>query len=479
MHDPNTSAKEAIQYLFPALAAGLAGYVGVHGRLAALYGRSPDAPFQVYDPHGLVGSYRDVLRQSRAPLHRQALAREGLLIGHGSKHAADCPYIAWLYEPPVWLISDQPINKWLELAAQAAMLRLEQGPKAGQAQWTHLDWAGSQVIAQCIREHFEPAHASVVSSSAFEVTAQIVEQLGRVAMREEEGQLPRAKLVVSDCALLEPDLLVSFADRPDFSDVTHVRKLLSTASIGQNALAADGERVLGVVGQCPAPALEVGFYGERGAEMHVIDTNAQRHPLCTLRLGSVSGAPIRPNRRVIESVASRLLGDAGHQQPVAHASWLAEIIAEAAAYGSGCTLVVEDTPSRLIEVGHRLEAPLPIRDNRQLAAALSTVDGALLIDWQGHVHAFGVLLDGLALEQAEDRSRGARYNSALRYTAMNPKAVVFIVSEDGPIDAFRDGVCWTTPRRLEHPTEQPVADIAFPTLHGYLGADHPQDSIRW
>ena len=44
------------------------------------------------------------------------------------------------------------------------------------------------------------------------------------------------------------------------------------------------------------------------------------------------------------------------------------------------------------------------------------IDGAVLVDPFGRCHAIGVILDGTAATEG-DRSRGARYNSAVKYLA--------------------------------------------------------------
>ncbi len=77
-------------------------------------------------------------------------------------------------------------------------------------------------------------------------------------------------------------------------------------------------------------------------------------------------------------------------------------------------------------------------NNLELAAALSKVDGALLIRADLHLHAFACLLDGQSVKN-EDRARGARFNSALRFTAQNIKTIVVVVSSDRPVSIFLQG----------------------------------------
>lgn len=55
--------------------------------------------------------------------------------------------------------------------------------------------------------------------------------------------------------------------------------------------------------------------------------------------------------------------------------------------------------------------------SKTLINQLTSIDGALYIDIESKFHAIGVILDGLATDEA-DSSRGARYNSAIRYQKM-------------------------------------------------------------
>ena len=63
---------------------------------------------------------------------------------------------------------------------------------------------------------------------------------------------------------------------------------------------------------------------------------------------------------------------------------------------------------------------------------VTSIDGAVLIDLEGVCHAIGVILDGLASDRCKS-SRGARYNSGVRYAYQVGKSdrVVLVKSEDG------------------------------------------------
>ena len=107
----------------------------------------------------------------------------------------------------------------------------------------------------------------------------------------------------------------------------------------------------------------------------------------------------------------------------------------------GCALVL-DFGSPLANIsGQHLETPLDLKRHTDLdlATSLAKVDGALHIDMMYlKLHAFAALLDGRAVA-GENRARGARYNSALRFTADHDQVVLVVVSSDRPISIIQHG----------------------------------------
>jgi hypothetical protein len=80
----------------------------------------------------------------------------------------------------------------------------------------------------------------------------------------------------------------------------------------------------------------------------------------------------------------------------------------------------------------------PIKLTTDLVRRVTRIDGAVLISPDCTCHAIGVILDGLASSKGT-RSRGARYNSAIRYVeTTNSPTLAVIISEDGTIDLVPD-----------------------------------------
>lgn len=94
--------------------------------------------------------------------------------------------------------------------------------------------------------------------------------------------------------------------------------------------------------------------------------------------------------------------------------------------------------NRLSSVGF----PVKINENELelCIRSITSIDGAVIIDKSGKIEAIGIILDGTANEDSElDISRGARYNSAIKYTTNKQKCIVLVVSEDGYIDLISNG----------------------------------------
>lgn len=103
----------------------------------------------------------------------------------------------------------------------------------------------------------------------------------------------------------------------------------------------------------------------------------------------------------------------------------------------GTMLVVSSVASEeSVRLGKQSFAIKPIKVNSNLIQQITSIDGAVLLDENSICYAIGVILDGLATDKG-DSSRGARFNSAIRYYEQFGKSnpvVIVIISEDGMIN---------------------------------------------
>jgi DisA bacterial checkpoint controller nucleotide-binding len=79
----------------------------------------------------------------------------------------------------------------------------------------------------------------------------------------------------------------------------------------------------------------------------------------------------------------------------------------------------------------------PFAPQPSQVAAFASLDGGVLVNPDGVLFAFGVLLDGAASAMKDDSSRGSRYNSAVRYAQKKVSKsglLIVVVSQDGMVD---------------------------------------------
>jgi hypothetical protein len=94
-------------------------------------------------------------------------------------------------------------------------------------------------------------------------------------------------------------------------------------------------------------------------------------------------------------------------------------------------LISEAAESEALRLHKQATPVTPTMLTPDLLAQLTSIDGAVILSPEGTCYAIGAILDGLATEEG-DPSRGARYNSALRYVqSSQANCLAIVVSEDG------------------------------------------------
>ena len=147
------------------------------------------------------------------------------------------------------------------------------------------------------------------------------------------------------------------------------------------------------------------------------------------------GVPSLPSPRLSEGAfivnVRRVLNELTESQ--AKVIW--EAVSAAMQQEHGTMLVISnDAASEAERLGNQGIAVQPIALGSDLAHRISGIDGAILLDPNCRCHAIGVILDGMATT-AGDASRGARFNSAVRYVgSATAPTLCIVVSEDGYID---------------------------------------------
>jgi hypothetical protein len=103
----------------------------------------------------------------------------------------------------------------------------------------------------------------------------------------------------------------------------------------------------------------------------------------------------------------------------------------------GTMLVIHrDADAEAARLGAQATLIEPAKLSKDALAAVTAIDGAIMLRPDATCVAVGVILDGIASPDLGDSARGARYNSGVRYQAASNRegCLVVIVSEDGMIN---------------------------------------------
>lgn len=118
-----------------------------------------------------------------------------------------------------------------------------------------------------------------------------------------------------------------------------------------------------------------------------------------------------------------------------------DIIIEAMKQRHGTMIVISECAEQeSCRLGNQCFEIEPQKLPLNMINQITSIDGALLLDPNSVCYAAGVILDGIATEKG-DSSRGARYNSAVRYYEYVKERIatlLVIVSEDGMINLIPD-----------------------------------------
>lgn len=229
----------------------------------------------------------------------------------------------------------------------------------------------------------------------------------------------------ADLVLVEP---------VDINDFEAVRKLLQMAS-GHLALLCDSFQIhsLGRVLNSYNPVREDVFV-VTFSQRFVWDLTHAGQPLMHVRFGEPEMR--RPGFRdeKFREIVNRKFPEVTNEQ-MQDLCYMARSIAE---MKHGCMLVISsaaDTEAiRLASQSTPIKATHP---DSKLLPLITAIDGAVLVDLDGKCHAIGAILDGEASNKCTP-SRGARFNSAIRYVCARDNRVVVVKSEDGAVDILPD-----------------------------------------
>jgi hypothetical protein len=289
----------------------------------------------------------------------------------------------------------------------------------------------SELIRKAAREFVQ----SVSLFSGYEFPSELLVALEEISTQPYEGRSGAGGLLLAAPANSHVGLVMEFVAPIRVSETRLMRKSLEMAD-PEHHLLCDGEKVVGLarLRDTYEPADENAFVFNVVAR-GVWELSHDRVPLLRVSNTRPSLPQPRLDAQHLKSVARRVFSEIGENE----ADVLWDIAESASEASHGTMLVVHrnaaDEAARLIPQAQQIRPKL--LDSKVLAAVTS-IDGALLVDPTGSCHAVGVILDGHASGEG-DSSRGARFNSAVRYhDAQRGRCLVIIVSEDGMINLLPD-----------------------------------------
>jgi DNA integrity scanning protein DisA with diadenylate cyclase activity len=429
---------------------GLTHFSG-ESRAALIFTLHKSDPLQIFDPQGLLRGHEPRLKTlffdsegwcQAVPedLHpsfysyiepQPALRLDGLITNGGS--SVSVHYQMWFTEHHPNICSVGPILCWLE----HAVLRFSHDIANDDLLYTGISGSflreyGTHAVRDCIIDKTNLQLGPDVHIRIYP----ILDALLGISKTSEEGARPHGAL-----AFVEPRLhkqirfLAKFAadEQPLLVNFKHVRKLLQAVEYADRTLISDGRHILGIAEKrIDTFHIMAEFFGKIGF------LKVGGETICSFQDGSYSSNTYRA--RLFEIEEALLDFDLEPEVRSDMFQIVAELVHTAEDQMYGCTFVIDLADQPTATSGQALVPPVNLRqpEKLRLAAGLARVDGALHIRADLHLYAFACLLDGHRVEN-EDRARGARYNSALRYTAQHPETIVVVVSSDRPVSIFQQG----------------------------------------
>ena len=457
-HSPASRAvqRQCVFHVADGLREGLSHFSQA-SRAAVIYAVEPDDPLRIYDPLSLLSGHEPRLKEffldtpdwrAGAPNHRKLrqfeqvpappLSLSGLL--SYSCFAGAVFSQTWFTEHHPDLCSTGPTTRWLEFAAGLMAQNL-----AAPSQLA-INTAGTVLqgyAVHAVRDHIVDLRNQLLGPDTLVRVYPVLDAVLAISKTLEEGSWPRGQLACVEPARLgEVDFLVRFPDleRPYLERTKHVRKLLQAVEGTTRALVSDGRRILGIAGGnaggeagLPPATLRADFRGNHGFLF------LDGEPVCSFSDGNFHSSTRRAKLVQFEEA----LLESGLDLSTQHELFqiVAALVHSAEDRKHGCTLVVDLAAEPLAIAGQGLEEPLSLRtaENLSLACSLARLDGALHLRPDLTLHGFACLLDGRSAP-GEDRARGARYNSALRFTAGREDVCVVVVSSARPVSIIRSGM---------------------------------------
>lgn len=464
--------RKSLSHIFDGLHAGLCRFSGP-SRVAVVYALHAAGPVFVHDPQDLLRGHEPKIRTladtASWPTCKTMREYDGFtpcadlqlsgVISFGAQ-APHLPFQMWFTDHHPDICSVLPTQRWLEQACRLMVQSMQsQACSVENAGLILQDFAVHAVRDAIVDER----NRSIGMDSRLRVYT-VLAAILEISKTREEGRLP-----VGEMAFVEPGSIDSIHymaqfnphERPLLQDSKHVRKLLQAVEGTRHRLVCDGSHIIGIgAGRLPDYSIYAEFLGQYGF------VTLQDSKVCSFADGNLQSSNREPVLVALEEALVEMRWPPNHIYGIMH--MVLEIVKSAQAHRHGCALILDYGSPLADTSGQRLTSPLNLRRLAELdlAKTLARVDGALHIDIRTlRLVAFATLMDGKAVP-AENRARGARYNSALRFSAEHPDLFVVVVSSDRPISIIQHGAELSSRCEWHAPQEHALAHP--PTLEQWV-----------
>jgi hypothetical protein len=267
-----------------------------------------------------------------------------------------------------------------------------------------------------------------VRSGALSVTT-LFDRLDTITSQHYEGAAASGRLVLARRGHAAVQVAVKLKEPIPVGYYRSLRKLLETTD-DEVAMLCDGEEVFGlgsVVG-----------YDQTAQDLFEIEVAAHAtwklshggRPIMQVEYGKAALPKPAVSRSVFDNTM-RLRFPTATQGDIDR-TWQSVKATVQASHGS-ILVITTDAMSEANRLAGQATLVDPVVVDTELIKHITKIDGAVLLDPSGVCYAIGVILDGTA-SSSGDPSRGARFNSALRYLETQEcPAVAVVVSSDGDV----------------------------------------------
>ncbi|MCK5096806.1 MAG: DNA integrity scanning protein DisA nucleotide-binding domain protein [Desulfobacteraceae bacterium] len=440
-----------ISNIFNGLVEGLSKFSN-QSKIAIIYSPDPKKDILIYDPQKILKEHESVLKEEYyeniKKLHKQikqSIANQpdeylvpvdklnlAGLINYGAASKSFF-YQMWFTNHHPDMCSVKPTEKWLEHAA----CLLSTDYPLGRIVVGSSDYILKNYSLQAIADYIIDERNDCLDYDSRLLIPPILNIVLNISKAREEGVSPIGQILFTD-----PDKVhnidfitkIQRHQRPFVHNIKHVRKLLTAVENSNRKLVSDGNTIIGIT-DSPVPdyAIAADYVGDHGF------LKLGKEKICSFCGGNFHST----NREAKLVELEELLLDSKLEPE--NSSFLFQIISElvhvSVRDGHGCTLVIDLNKEPLNLTGHVLDPSLNLLKpaHIDLACSLTKIDGAIHITSDLLLHGFGCLLDGKATNW-ENMARGARYNSAIRFSAEHKDTIIVVVSSDRPVSIIYCGL---------------------------------------